>query len=163
MDIPIETAAALYREMKKRRLHLRREYGRDDVLIAQIANRVGCNSPIDGYHPAVVADVWAKDYEKACVSIQVQTPYKLGRRTAIKPDLRVCFSDQYDDVNQTAAIVEYKQRIRLSQVEVAEVAKAYSGGSPNCGGVVILNYDSVPEGIKMPEGTSLIGEAHPCN
>jgi len=125
--------------------------------------RVNENSiPIDGYDPAIVADLNAEEYENACVAIQVQTPYVSGRRKAIRPDLRVCFSDRFE-AKETAAIVEFKQRLRLSQKEVTEVITAYSGGSPNCAGIVLLNYDSVPRDMAIPHGSVLIGDVHPCN
>lgn len=39
---PIRTAASFYREMKRRGLHLRRGKGRDDALLTNLSNRIGC-------------------------------------------------------------------------------------------------------------------------
>lgn len=125
--------------------------------------RVTRNSvPIDGYEPAIVADVDSKGFPNACVAVQVQTPYIFGKRKAIKPDLRVCFSDHLV-ANETAAIVEFKQRKRLSRAEMLEVSTSYLQGSPRCGGVIILNYDVVPNDVELPDGALLITNVHPCN
>lgn len=39
---PIETAADFYTEIKKRGLHLRKENGRDNALLSQLATKLGC-------------------------------------------------------------------------------------------------------------------------
>lgn len=39
---PIETAAGLYREIKRRGLHLREKNGRDNALLQQLTSRLGC-------------------------------------------------------------------------------------------------------------------------
>lgn len=122
----------------------------------------GNSIPIDGYEPSTIADLDAEGFPKACVAVQVQTPYVAGKRKAIKPDLRVCFSERLEP-EATAAIVEFKQRKRLSRKEILEVSKAYLGGSPRCGGIILVNYDAAPPGEPLPPGASLVGEMHPCN
>lgn len=118
--------------------------------------------PIDGYGPATIADLEVKEYDRACVILQAQTPYIKGKRKAIKPDLRVCFSDILES-EETAAIVEFKQQLKLSPKEIREVSSAYLNGSPKSGGVIVLNFDSIPASIKSTKRVSVIGDVHPCN
>jgi hypothetical protein len=118
--------------------------------------------PIDGYEPSTIADLEVEGFSNACITVQVQTPYVAGKRKAIKPDLRVCFSERLEP-KATAAIVEFKQRKRLSRKEILEISKAYLGGSPKCGGVILVNYDAVPPDMLLHPWASLVGELHPCN
>ncbi|MBN1567624.1 MAG: VWA domain-containing protein [Acidobacteria bacterium] len=118
--------------------------------------------PLDGYRAEVVADLASETHKRGCVAIQVQTLCSYGRRKAIKPDLRVMFSDALD-AEQTAAIVEFKQRRRLSNVHLKEVLAAYKHGSPRCGGVLLLNYDEVHFSGRLPSGCHVLGGLQPCN
>ena len=118
--------------------------------------------PIDGYSSCLLAYLKTLNHISACVAIQVQTPYFTSGRKAIKPDLRVCFSDQFD-ASETAAIVEFKQRLHMTAADINGVFKAYMGGSPKCHGTIILNYDSVPSHITLDRGHFVIGDMHPCN
>lgn len=118
--------------------------------------------PFDAYNPAIIADLKTKDYKKACVSMQVTTPYKTPTRTAIKPDLRVCFSHEFVP-NNSAVIVEFKQRLKMTKQHVLDVATAYNNGSPKAKGVIILNYDNFNEEVKLPGGCKILSDVHPSN
>jgi hypothetical protein len=117
---------------------------------------------IDGYAAAVVADLKAREYPRANVAVQVETPFRQGKRQAIKPDLRVCFADS-TLADNTAGVVEFKQRLRIDGKELGEMADAYSKGCPYSGGVVILNYDRTGTPVSLPPGSYLIEGVHPLN
>ena len=117
---------------------------------------------LDGYVPAVVADLKAREYPSACVAVQVETPFRQGKRKAIKPDLRVCFADP-TSADNTAGVVEFKQRWRIDGNVLAEMAVAYSNGCPNSGGVVVLNYDRTDTFVSLPPGSYFIEGVHPLN
>lgn len=119
--------------------------------------------PLDGYSPAIVADLGARDYSSACVAVQVETPFREGRRRSIKPDLRICFANP-NSPDHTAGVVEFKQRWRISNKELTEMATAYAKGCPRSGGVLILNYDisgiptSLPNNCHLLEGVQPLGK-----
>ena len=117
---------------------------------------------LDGYAAAVVADLKAREHPSACVAVQVQTPFQQGKRKAIKPDLRVCFDDP-SSADNTAGVVEFKQRRRIESKALTEMAVAYSNGCPHSGGVVILNYDRTDTPVPLPPGSYLIEGVHPLN
>lgn len=117
---------------------------------------------LDGYSAAIVADLKARECPSACVAVQVETPFKKGKRKAIKPDLRVCFADP-NSTDNTAGVVEFKQRRRIDGKALAEMAFAYSNGCPNSGGVVILNYDRTTTPVSLPPGSYLVEGVHPLN
>lgn len=119
-------------------------------------------SPIDGYSAATIADLTARDFPSACVAVQVETPYKHGKRKAIKPDLRVCSGDPLSTEN-TAGVVEFKQRSRLDAKNMAEMAMAYSDGCPKSGGVLILNYDTTGTIVSLPLQCQIIEGVEPLN
>lgn len=118
--------------------------------------------PLDGYRAEIIADLRAKGYEGACVAIQVQTPFDRPPRKAIKPDLRICFSQAFTP-DQTAVIVEFKQRLKLTSQSIEEVASAYRDGSPRIGGVLVLNYDTSHVAPQMASDCFLIQGLHPGN
>jgi len=118
--------------------------------------------PLDGYTAAVVADLKAHDCVSACVAVQVETPFRKGKRKAIKPDLRVCFADPSSAEN-TAGVIEFKQRSRIDRQVLAEMANAYSHGCPRSGGVLILNYDSTSTAIYLPPNCYFIEGVQPLN
>lgn len=117
-------------------------------------------APIDGYSPAVIAALKARDNDMACVAIQVETPFKKGKRNAIRPDLRICIGDPTIPSN-TAGVVEFKQRSRLDSKAMHEMACAYTEGCPGSGGLVILNYDKTDACIDLPPRSYLIEGVRP--
>lgn len=118
--------------------------------------------PIDGYTPAIIADVSAKGYPSACVAAQVETPFHEGRRRAIKPDLRICFSDQFSP-DQTAGVVEFKQRQKIDTKGLTEMVSAYAKGAPRSGGVLVLNYDVTTTRVSLPCNCHLVEGVQPSN
>lgn len=118
--------------------------------------------PLDGYQAEIVADLRTRGYEGACVALQVQTPFHRPPRKAIKPDLRICFSQTFAP-DQTAAIVEFKQRLRLTSRSIKEVASAYRDGSPRIGGVLVLNYDISRVAPQLAPDCFLLQGLHPGN
>lgn len=118
--------------------------------------------PIDGYSDAIVADIRADGYLNPCVALQVQTRFQKYGRKAIKPDLRICFSDELVAEN-TAAIVEFKQHRKPQKKSLEEIARSYCEGSPNTGGVIIVNYDTTNVAVSFPVNCFLIEGVHPCN
>ncbi|AFY60054.1 VWA domain-containing protein [Synechococcus sp. PCC 6312] len=117
---------------------------------------------LDGFSAAVVADLKASDHSSACLAVQVETPFKRGKRKAIKPDLRVCF-DNPKLIDNTAGVVEFKQRWKINRKELEEMAIAYSRGCPKSGGVIILNYDKTDTPVSLPPRAYLIEGVHPQN
>ncbi len=118
--------------------------------------------PIDAYATSIIADLTAHDYPSACVAVQVQTQYRSGDRKAIKPDLRVCFNDPSSPDN-TAGVVEFKQRIRIDSKSLEEMAAAYSNGCPNSGGLLIINYDITGTSVSLPPRCDFIEGIEPLN
>lgn len=118
--------------------------------------------PLDGYAAAVVADLKAREHPSACVAVQVETPFRQGKRKTIKPDLRVCFADP-TSADNTAGVVEFKQRWRIDGKVLAKMAVAYSNGCPHSGGVVVLNYDRTDMPVSLPPGSYFIEGVHPLN
>lgn len=117
-------------------------------------------APLDGYSAAIVADLKARNHDLACIAIQVETPFKRGRRRAIKPDLRICLDNPTLSQN-TAAVVEFKQRARFDRKSLHEMACAYTDGCPNSGGCVILNYDKTDVPISLPPYSHLVEGVQP--
>ncbi|MCW3121926.1 MAG: hypothetical protein JWQ38_1418 [Flavipsychrobacter sp.] len=97
--------------------------------------------PLDGYSAEIIAYFEASSFPKSCVTIQVQTPVENGDRKGMKPDLRICFSDEISDINNTAAVVEFKQRGSITKAHIEEVLTSYVVGTPRSGGTIIINYD----------------------
>lgn len=98
--------------------------------------------PFDDAAAALIAHLTTQAFPDACLAIQVQTPFDgEGNRRAIRPDLRICYSSNFYDITQTAGIIEFKQRESASVKHIEEVSRAYSGGAPNSGGLLIINYD----------------------
>lgn len=119
--------------------------------------------PIDGYSAATIADLTtARDHPSACVAVQVETPFRQGRRKAIKPDLRV-FSEDSLSSDKTAAVVEFKQRCRIDTKVMEEMATAYSEGCRNSGGLLILNYDTTGTFVSLPPQCYFIEGIEPLN
>ena len=117
---------------------------------------------LDGYAAAVVADLKAREHPSACVAVQVETPFRQGKRKAIKPDLRVCFADP-TSADNTAGVVEFKQRWRIDGKVLGEMTVAYSNGCPHSGGVLVLNYDRTDTPVSLPPGSYFIEGVHPLN
>ncbi len=117
---------------------------------------------IDGYSAATIADLTARDCPSACVAVQFETPFRQGRRKAIKPDLRVCSGDPLSPEN-TAGVVEFKQRIRIDAKTLEKMAVAYSNGCPNSGGVLIMNYDTAGTLVSLPARCHFIEGVEPLN
>lgn len=118
--------------------------------------------PLDGFTAEVIAHLAAQDFPNACVAVQVQTEFKGGSRKAIKPDLRICFSDDFVP-SETAAVVEFKQRARLNPSDIREIATSYRDGSPRSGGVIIINYDVTGLSIQMPQQCFFLEGVRPGN
>jgi len=92
----------------------------------------------------------------------MQTPYEVGFRKAIKPDLRICLTERIVP-EDTIAIVEFKQRTQLTVWELEELVNAYSDASPRCFGVVVANYDSLQLEPTLPNNCFTITQVHPGN
>lgn len=118
--------------------------------------------PIDGYSDTIVANINVEGFPNACVGLQIQTPFEKDMRKGIKPDLRVCFSDELLP-EQTASIVEFKQRSKMDSKYLEEIARAYSEGSPKSGGTIILNYDVTNVNVLFPPNSFLIEGMQPNN
>jgi hypothetical protein len=118
--------------------------------------------PLDGYSGAIIAYLKSANFEKACVAVQVQTDFIRGKRKAIKPDLRICFSDDLLP-DQTAVVVEFKQRTNLDRNYLEVLFKDYSDGTPNNRGVTILNYDITRVRATLPPNCFLFEGIQPCN
>jgi len=116
--------------------------------------------PIAGYKKAVIARLSAEGFPGACVTVQHQTPVTFEKREGAKPDLRVCFSDS-DNGDETACIVEFKQRETLAAEHVEEVFNLYSSAAPKAGGIIMLNYDNVGAQRASPDRCTLVGNVRP--
>ena len=119
--------------------------------------------PIDGYSRELIATLKAKKFETACIGARIQTKYISGNRKAINPDIRICFSENTDISQETACIVEFKQRKKIDSSHVLEVATSYLNASPNSGGVIIINYDKKTINKKLPEKTYYFDDVTPLN
>lgn len=114
---------------------------------------------LDAASPALVAKMAASQAVFAHVQAETKLLHPLGKRKAIKPDLR--FSVDAPATNGgTIAIVEFKQRRELGVAHVSEVLAAYSLGVGLRGGVVLINYDAAPA-VAVPLGCVLLGDVHP--
>lgn len=118
--------------------------------------------PIDGYKSAIIAYLTAKEMETPCAAIQVQTKLSFFGRKGIKPDLRLYYSDNLT-AEQTALIIEFKQRAFLKPKYVNDLCKIYQKGCPNAGGVIILNYDETGTKTNLPFKCQLIEGVYPDN
>lgn len=116
--------------------------------------------PIDGHGSAVVADLTTHRHPGACVAVQVQTPHVRPGRTAIRPDLRVCFADP-DEGGETAAVVEFKQQHSPSKTGFESIAVDYTDGCPKSGGTVIANYDEPGLALSLPPGAVYVEGVRP--
>lgn len=118
----------------------------------------------DSFNTEIVADLIADKYDKACLAIQVQTPYTAAPpRKAIKPDLRICFSDDITNIHQTAAIVEFKQRESATTKHIEEISRSYTGGAPASGGTIIINYDEPEISPNLDSKSFILQGLHPGN
>ena len=122
----------------------------------------GGRIPFDGFTEEIVAHLAARDYPNACVAVQVQTEFERDARKAIKPDLRICFSNTFAP-EETAAVVEFKQRAKLSPDNIHEIATAYRDGCPRTGGVIVINYDISGLSTQMPDRCYLFEGMRPGN
>lgn len=116
---------------------------------------------LDAAIPAVIATFDAEPLIYAHVQGETKLEKPLGRRKAIKPDLRFSIDDPATNAG-TVTIVEFKQRAELESAHVSEVLAAYSLGAGLGGGVIVINYDAVPN-VTVPPGCSLFGDVHPGN
>jgi hypothetical protein len=112
---------------------------------------------------AIIADLKANSFPNACLAIQVQTPFVLENRMGIMPDLRICFSEDTNNINQTAAVVEYKQSKSLTEKYINEIAKSYTEGAPRSGGTIIMNYDKVHISPQINSKSYFLQEVQPQN
>lgn len=115
---------------------------------------------IDGHQPGLIADLHAHGFPKACAVVQMETPFRRGLRRAIRPDLSICFDDALR-MDSRAAVVEFKQRAKLTTREVWKVGSLYRDGSPKARGVIILNYDEPKLTDTLPSGVVLIEGLRP--
>lgn len=116
---------------------------------------------LDAASPAMIAKLNAEPPMYAHVQGETKLERPLGKRKAIKPDLRFSLDDPATNAG-TVTIVEFKQRGELDAAHVSEVLAAYSLGAGLGGGVIVINYDAVPS-VKVPHGCSLLGGVHPGN
>ncbi|MEY2536428.1 MAG: hypothetical protein QOG67_168 [Verrucomicrobiota bacterium] len=115
---------------------------------------------LDGANPALVAVLKSNPTIYAHVQAETRLATPLGKRRAIRPDLRFSLDDPATNP-ATIAIIEYKQRHHLDSGHVSEVATAYSLGVGICGGVVIINYDA-PPCASLPSGCVMLGNVNPA-
>jgi hypothetical protein len=116
---------------------------------------------MDGKHNAIVAKLLTPVYQNACIVSQFESLLNDG--TAIRPDLSICFDDRRK-ADSRAAVVEFKQRQKLTLDHVIEVGERYAEGSPSAAGVIVLNYDRVlmPDELDhLPKGVSLFEGVQP--
>jgi len=114
---------------------------------------------LDAANPALIARLSAKQPIYAHVQGETKLAKPLGKRKAIKPDLRFSLNDPASN-EATLSIVEYKQRRELDAKHAAEVLEAYSLGVGLGGGVVLINYDAIPK-VAVPPLCILLGDVHP--
>lgn len=119
----------------------------------------GTYCSLDGFSAGIVALLDTID-DDACVVLQMQTPFRSSGRKAIKPDLSIC-RDQTLSAESRAVVVEFKQRVRLDCAHVEEVGSSYFMGSPEVGGVVIVNYDKVAITPTLPDRVSYLEDIRP--
>ena len=115
---------------------------------------------LDAASPALIATLSAMTqqvYAHAQGETKLSQP--LGKRKAIKPDLRFSIDNPASNAG-TVAIVEFKQRLVLDADHVSEVLTAYSLGVGLAGGVVLINYDAAPS-VVLPPSCTLLGDVHP--
>jgi hypothetical protein len=119
--------------------------------------------PFDDAAGAIVARLRVKGFPTACLALQVQTPVEgVKDRKGMKPDLRICFSEEIRRPENTAAIIEYKQQKSegISKY-LSDIFKLYVHGAPSSSGVIILNYDSPDISVSVPEGSRYIDNVQP--
>jgi hypothetical protein len=115
---------------------------------------------LDGSLYSTIAYLDGAELPNVCVRIQVETPFLVGRRKAIRPDLSVSY-DEKPEAESHAAIVEFKQRLSLGVSHVEEVARAYCDGAPRSAGVIIINYDETAIKPSLPKKATLIEGVRP--
>lgn len=116
--------------------------------------------PIDGYKEEIIADLKTTKFPEACVVAQSETPYKSATKTAIKPDLRICY-DKKQLAGSTAAVVEYKQHKNMNAKYIEEISQRYTAGVPNSGGTLIVNYDTIEIDLQLSAKSKIIHPFHP--
>jgi len=115
---------------------------------------------LDAASPALIATLSAMTQQVyAHVQGETKLSQPLGKRKAIKPDLRFSIDNPASNAG-TVAIVEFKQRLVLDADHVSEVLTAYSIGVGLGGGVVLINYDAAPS-VLLPPSCTLLGDVHP--
>jgi len=119
--------------------------------------------PLDGYRREVIAYLRKSSHPKACIVIQEQTDIVIGDRQAMKPDLRICFSDVHGDKDNTAAAIEFKQRKDITLAHVEGVLLRYKAGAPRSGGTVIANFDMPGLKLKLPDDCYYFEGVQPGN
>lgn len=115
--------------------------------------------PLDGQSTEIVAELDAIDDYDACVVTELETPVQMETRSAIRPDLSICRTQDLD-AESRAVVIEYKQRAALSPSHVKERTQSYLSGSPKAVGLAMVNYDAVPD-VELPEIAELLGNVHP--
>ena len=111
----------------------------------------------DSTSPMMIAALDAIDAPDAGVWVQLETPFRRGRRRAIRPDLSICY-DADGVAESRAVVVEFKQRLSDRDGHFDEVGTSYSLGAPRAGGVLLVNYDTpaltpvVPPNVRYREG-----------
>ena len=118
--------------------------------------------PIDGYSGTIIADLKTKVYSKACISVQVETPFRRLLRKAIKPDLRICLCDEAAP-EATATLIEFKQRAKLTGKYLESLANDYLDGSPRSSGLIFLNYDDLKVSPRLPRNAMILEGVRPEN
>lgn len=130
-----------------------------------ILNIIDNRFPIDGYNPATIANLKVRDIENSCVALQIRTECKVDKRKFIKPDLRICYSTPVEKPDNTAAIVEFKQRKKMNNSYVNEIINSYYNlnYSPKIGGLIITNYDDFKINLLYPDNCYYIDKLRPDN
>jgi len=111
----------------------------------------------DSTNPMMVASLDVVDRPDCGVWVQLQTDFRRGARRAIRPDLSICY-DAKGEIASRAVVVEFKQRLGDRDGHFDEVGTSYSMGSPEAGGVLLVNYDTpglspiVPDNVRYHEG-----------
>jgi hypothetical protein len=114
---------------------------------------------LDVTSPALIAILAGKQKVFAQVQAETKLPTRFIFRKAIRPDLRFAFDNPASNEN-SIAIVEFKQRKKLTPRHTEEVLNAYLKGVNKKGGVIIINYDNIPI-VKLPDRCYLFGNVNP--
>lgn len=118
---------------------------------------------LDGYSTTIVAEFANAQYKDACAIIQEQTPISIGDKKAMKPDLRICYDKALGNIDNTAGMIEFKQRHSIEKSHVEEVAVRYTKGAPRSVGLIITNYDEAGLQPLLPASAIYLEGFQPCN